>query len=355
MTYLYNLLLIPIYYGILAYSFPNKYKRNKAFAIIVCIHTTLFRALANPYNYVDTEGYSEGFKVISKMSFSEAILSLNFYTHWGQGYLLFNWFIGRFTDDSTYLFILASFLAIIPVIWFYYKTSYKLLLVVLLYLTYPMLYYMGFGVLREHLAVPFVLLALYHIDKLKVSIPLAITGLLFHTSAIIFFPFYLVCRINFSPKYKMKLFSIILVIVIIMKMTMGYVLSFMPKYEEIVHGNESQNNIVPVILIGMVTFFISSQDFGKLCRRYLDIQKFIYYVLAISLFCIGIPGLGRLSIYFLYVIPVAISIYMVQCKMAVKKYLLLLSIALIYVRQIIYFLEVKSMDYSFFWEDKVVF
>lgn len=350
MVYLYNLLLIPLYYALIAASFPDIKKRNKAFAIVVCLHATLFRALANPFNYVDTEGYADGFVALSNMSFEDAFLSINYYTHWGQGFLLFNWLIGRITQDYTLMFFLASFLAVIPVIWFYYKTSKSLLLPVLLYLTYPMMYYMGFGVLREHLAIPFVLLALYYIDNLKVSIPLAITAVLFHTSAIIFFPFYFWRNINFSSKNKVKIIIFIVLLVLLMRMSMGYVLSFMPKYEEIVGANEAQNNFIPVFIFGILSFFIATIDFSRKSKALVDIQYFIYYGLAVSLFSVGLPGLGRLTIYFLYVMPVAISMYVSYSKRPVGKFLLLISIFIIYVRQIYYFLQVKNMDYTFFWE-----
>lgn len=350
MAYLINLLIIPVYYIIIASAITNTEKRNKLFAIIVCVHATLFRALANPYNYVDTDLYDEGFVTISGMTFQEAILSINYYTHWGQGYLLFNWLLGRITSDSTFLFVTSSILAVLPVIWFYYKASFRLLLPTLLYLSYPMMYFMGFGVLREHLAVPFVLLALYYIDKLRISIPLAITAFFFHTSAIIFIPFFFWRKINFSSKNRGKIVIFIFIIVLVMRLAMGYVLSFMPKYEEITQSTESQNNFIPVILFGLISLYISAIDFRKKGKLFGNIQSFTYYGLAVSLFSIGIPGLGRLTIYFLYVMPVAVSLYLFFCKDLVKKSFLLLCILLIYARQIYYFLEVKSMAYDFFWE-----
>lgn len=350
MVYLYNLLLIPLYYALIAASFPDLKKRNKAFAIVVCLHATLFRALANPFNYVDTDLYADGFVAISQMSFQDAILSINYYTHWGQGFLLFNWLVGLITQDYTLMFFLASFLAVIPVIWYYYKTSKNLLLPVLLYLTYPMMYYMGFGVLREHLAVPFVLLALYYVDNLKVSIPFAIIAVLFHTSAIIFFPYYFWRRINFSSKNKVKLIIFIALLVLLMRVSMGYVLSFMPKYDEIVGSKEIQNNYIPVLLFGIISFFIATLDVRKISKRDVDIQSFIYYGLSVSLFSVGLAGLGRLTIYFLYVMPLAISMYLAYSRKQAGKIILIISILLIYIRQIYYFLEVKDMNYTFFWE-----
>ena len=350
MIYLFNLLFIPFYYWLITFKTKNNHNRNIVFAFVVCMHAVIFRALANPFNYVDTEGYASGFNEISKMSFNEAILSVNFYTHWGQGYLLFNWIIGRFTQEAKYLFIVSSFIGVIPVVWFYYKTSYKLLLPILMYLSYPMMYYMGFGVLREHLAVPFTLLSLYYIDRLKISVPLAITAMLFHTSAIIIFPFYFWKKLNFSSKNVIKTLSVIFLAVIVMRLAMGYVLSFMPKYEAIVQSKDSQNNIIPVLLLGLVSLFIYSLDSRKISGISEIIRKYIYYGFVVSLFSIGIAGLGRLTIYFIYVIPVAVSLFMAYNRNVLRKSILFFSILLIYIRQIIYFTEVKNFEYTFFWE-----
>ena len=107
MTYLYNLLLIPLYYFVTYHFFPEKLAR-KCFFLIVIIHAVLFRALSNPYDYVDTLGYAEAFGIISEMSFKEAVLSVNYFTGWGQGYVTLNWLIGQWTDNPIFLFLYSQ-------------------------------------------------------------------------------------------------------------------------------------------------------------------------------------------------------------------------------------------------------
>ena len=345
MAYIINLILVIIYYFIICDAFRNNIvKRNKCFAIVVGIHAILFRALANPFGYVDTELYDEGFRSIAQMTFSEAVLQVNFYTHWGTGYVLFNWIISRFTDDSKYLFIIASVFSIFPVIWFYFKTSKKLLPAVLIFLLYPMMYIMGFGVIRQHMSVAYILLALYYVDRLKISIPLAILAISLHTSGIVFLPYYLFRRIDFSKNSNEKVVIYVLFVIGICRFSMNYVLSYMPKYAEIVDSKESENNIVPALWLGgLLLTAISS----KLNRRLLsslekDVFLFFIYGTAMAIFCIGLPGMGRFTICFLYVVPIISSFFYTYTKGETRSIVTIINIIVI-VRQLYY----KIIDGNF--------
>ena len=128
MFYLFNLLIIPLYYLVIRIITSNKHSANKFFFLVISFHAILFRALANPYNYQeDTFLYAEGFQSISDMTFSDAVLSVNFYTHWGPLYLALNWVLGRITTDPAILFVVVAFLTVGLILWFYYKTSYSFL------------------------------------------------------------------------------------------------------------------------------------------------------------------------------------------------------------------------------------
>lgn len=354
MAYLINLFFVIIYYFIISDLYRNNIeKRNMCFAIIVGIHAILFRALANPFNYVDTELYDEGFRSISQMTFGEAILQVNFYTEWGTGYVLFNWIISRFTTDSKYLFMLASALSIIPVIWFYFKTSKNLLPTVLIFLLYPMMYLMGFGVIRQHMSVAYILLALYYVDRLKISLPLALLGFSLHTSGIVFFPFYLLKKIDFSKIKVGKLALYIIIILSICRLSMNYALAYMPKYEKIVGADRFDNNVVPAVWMGTLLLLAISSRINRRLSTSLekDIFSFFIYGTAIAIFCIGLPGMGRFTICFLYIVPTFTSFFYSYGNRGIRNIANIINIAII-TRQLFYSItkESSNFDYSFFWE-----
>ena len=307
MTYLLNLIIIPFYYIILSRVITNKEKRYNSFFLIFGIHAVLFRVLANPLNYVDTDGYADAFEIISEMSLSEALTSQ--YVLWGVGYIFVNWFISRFSSDPLILFSFISIVSVSGVIWFYKKTSHSAIATALIYVIYPMLYLMGFGVLRQHLSIVFVLLSLYYVDKIKISIPLAVIAILLHTSSLVFIPFFLWKYFKIEKRNFFIVFSIMIFGFIFFRLSMYFLLSFFPRAQQTGFGEEGNNNLLPIIILGTTVFlFYYSKTAIRLkeeCEK--NIFSFIIYGLMISLFGFGLLGAGRLSLMFIYVFPVAIT------------------------------------------------
>jgi len=304
MFYLFNLLLIPIYYTLI--SGLRKKNRDTYFFLFLGIHVILLRALANPFNYVDTDGYAYAYSSIAEMSLAEAMSSQ--YMLWGIGYVFINWVLSRISEDPMLLFIFISIITVGGVVWFYKKTSYSPLSTALIYVLYPMLYLQSFGVIRQHLSIAIVLFALYYIDKIKVSIPLAIVAILIHTSSIVLLPFYL-WKVFKLEKWNIIPLTVVLVTgFIVLRLSMEYVLSFLERYQSEGFGEEGNNNIMPIVVLGLTTLvFLISRGKNKLLQNESTIFSFIIYGFMISLFGLGLHGAGRLSLMFIYVIPVAVT------------------------------------------------
>lgn len=352
MTYLINFLLVPFYYVIIR-EVAGKSKCKKWFFLVVTIHAILFRALANPYIYVDTEGYADAFRNISTMSLKEAILSPNYYTSWGVGYIFINWLISKFTLETTHMFIFMSVVSVGGVILYYYKSSYAYLTAVLFYLLYPMLYMMGFGVIRQHLSVMFILWALYYFDNLKISIPFFVASALCHTSGLIFLPFYFFKYISINKITSVKYIIIILVSLFLFRSTITYVLPYLDRYEWAYYSDEGSNNYMPVVLIGSILlFFFLTNIFKRITdQRDINVVRFIAYGFIVSLFSIGVHGAGRLTMCFLYTLPVAIGLPYKYGKKKVKQEMNLYMVMLFALTLfMVYHALFKYQIYIFFWE-----
>lgn len=350
MTYLINLLAIFLYYVFISNRYQrHPIKRNKIFSIIVCIHIVLFRALANPFNYSDTAGYAAAFDRIRFYTFNEAVLSINYDTAWGQGYVFLNWLIGQFTQESQWLFAIVAFLSITPVVWFHYKTSYRLFLSLFLYLVYPMMYFMGFGVIRQHLSIAFILLALYYINRWKIALPLFLTAVSCHTGSLVVLPFLFMRNLDISKYKPIKLFGFLIAGVVVSRFILHQFVYGMDRYGDVAQG-EAENNIVPAVLICSLAFvyYIS----GALKRVSLDIDRkiinFLFYGMAIALFGIGQAGAGRLTLPFVYLYPIGLALLFKYSKdkVVTSGYTLLVFILI----GLQYYISgFEQFRYSFFW------
>lgn len=354
MFYLINFLFIYVYYTFISLLDKSKsHKKKYIFFIMVCLHAVLFRALANPFNYVDTNLYASGFDMIKIMSFNEAILSINIYTTWGLGYVFINWLIGQFCDNFQVLYAIISFLSVTPIIYFYYKTSYKFLFSITFYLIYPMLYIMGFGVLRQHLSIAFIMLAILNMDNYKRSIPLIFISVLCHTSSLVIVPFFFMRKFNISKYNPIKLLGFVILGVTVSRLILISFVYNMRYYGDVAKG-ESENNIVPTLLIGslILVLYITGCLKKEMCNQDRYILNFLFYGFAIALFSMGQAGGGRLTLAFIYVLPVGISFLF--------KYLKNHSIPIIYTLMvfiligILYYMSgFDYYKYSFFWEPTV--
>jgi hypothetical protein len=321
---------------------------------MVGIHAVLFRALADPFNYVDTGGYAVAFRDFAKWSFHDLVIDTNNYSDWGRGYLLWNWLLSKISTDQSTLFIGSAVLGVTPVVWFYYKTAQKMLFPILVYLAYPMMYIMGFGVLRQHLSVAFILLAVYYIDEWKKSVPLALIAAFMHTSGIVIFPFYLWKKINLNNRISLKLGCYIVIGLIAIRLLMGYILSFMPKYEMVLQGDVTSNRL-PVIWFSCITIA------SLYLRTYKNVQRrveqvvisFLYYGLLISIFCVDLPGMGRFVMCFQYIVPVASAIIIRYSKSLSMNILVVLAnviVILFHLQAADFIIDVNYNNYTFFWE-----
>lgn len=359
MIYLLNFLLVPIYYWIIRLLCKRQKQANKIFMITACIHATLFRALANPYNYVDTVWYVKGFEDMSEMNFLDLFSTSNIYLEWGLGYDVLCWVLGQFTSNYIYLYIVVSCLTIIPLFWFYGKSSDMVLITVLLFLAYPMMYLHEFGVIRQHLAITFSLIALYNIDKKIYSIFLVVLAFFIHTSAIVVFPYYVWRKFSFAKSSNIKVLFYVFGGVFVARMLFGQVLMSFSRYTDLLTSAEISNNIVPLLILGGFVLVGLLQHINKKLKEHqAELFNFCSYGLSVAIFSLGIPGMGRITLYFLYVIPAAmtfLSIFRTKFVLLNKLYILSLFVLTF----ILINLDLGNhahfnYDYSFFWEHPTI-
>lgn len=310
MIYLLNLFFVPIYYILIKVFCPNKCRSGQLFIRIVGLHAILFRILADPYNYYDSENYAYAFDLIKGMSFQEAVLSINPYTEWGQAYVFLNWLLSRIYSSPSILFIFLGIVNVGVVLWFFEKYSYKYLNTVVIYLAYPMLYVMSFFVLRQHFSIALVFIALYYINKPKYFFAFSVLATLFHTSSIIIIPFYFWRRISLRNYLKPRFLIYSIIVLIVIKVGFSQLIGFVSRFDAY-SDKETSSNITPLILLGgyMVVSYCGGLFKMNLIEKDKDMVSLISYGFLFGIFSYGLPGGGRLTLLFVYVLPVALSYF----------------------------------------------
>ena len=357
MIYIFNFLLVPVYYFLLRWLLPRR-KAHQWFVWIFAVHAILFRALAYPFYFTDAPNYAKAYHNISNYSFQHVFFERNKYSAWGQGYVALNWLLSRISHDHILLFVALSFMSVGATIWFYAKTSYSFLLTVMLYLLYPMMYLMGCTALRQTLSMAVTLLALYYIKNYKVSIPLALLASLFHTSGIVLFPFFVWRKLKFKRLAHVEILALVLVVVVGMRIAIGYLMNF----ANIVSSGRNSTfasqgdgtNIVPVLIMGSLIVLAMAEGLYRKCHgRDYEILNFLTYGFAISLFGLGLSGAGRLTVVFLYVVPVIVTyLYHYSKSLLTLNNIFVILLFALFVRQMYYVHSdwVRNFNYKFYWE-----
>lgn len=355
MTYLFNFLLILVYYVFFISTIKDKHKAYKYFAIVAGVHVVLFRALANPFNYVDADNYLTSFPIICDMSFEDACLKLNGFSATGHGFVIYQWLLGRIAVNDYILHSVTAIINISLVVWYYRKVSENIFLPLMIFLAYPMLYYMSFGVIRQHLAAAVILMALCYVDDLKKSLPFYIIAVTIHPSAMIFAVYYVLRKV---PLYSMNLVKLLLlggIFAFFMGKILNVLLSYLVHFQDYESGAGSTNIVPFVWTLGFVTILqLSTIKKVKLPQKPYHVINFSVLGFFLTVFGLGLPGGGRLCIYNYYVLPLAIMI----CGKYMKKnakvlYVLYLFANLLLIALLIYMdagNDNNNYNYSFFWE-----
>ena len=347
MFYLINLCAMIFCYYIIVGRHCDNLKKIKKFTILAGIHIILFRALANPYNYVDTDGYVAAFETIRDWSFRDAILDINYYTAWGNLFVLINWCVGQFTNNVLWFYATVSVFSLVPIIWCNYKLSKNIVVSLTMFLVYPMMYYMGFGVLRQHLAVGFILLALYYMDNKKISLLIAIIASLCHTSALVFLPFYIFNLLGGVKLNKIWWVFIVVGSSFLIRSMMQYMVVVFERYESI--GEAGSSNTLPLIVMGGISILIMTTGTLKDCNnKERSAVLFVLYGVALAIVGVGVHGLGRLTLYNMYVVPIVTTFLFRNPKGRVGAYCFIFAFFLLTA----YLIANSNMSYEYvpFWQ-----
>lgn len=326
--------------------------------ICATAHILVIHACRDPFIFPDNEGYANIYDNLSYYKNWRSVIGFTKANFSGMeyGYMYLNYIIAHISKkhDPEIFFITTSCIMVLSMMFVIFKTSKFPLVSVLLYFTYPAIFYQSMFVLRQHLACCFIILAIYFMDKKKISIPLSLIAVTFHTSAIFILPYFL-WRLFFIKRISIvKIIGYGIVFIIFMRNGMYILIRSIERYEEYLESEST--TFLPIVILA--TIFISifvSGSYSKINDNH-DKEFVIYlsFVILASVVISRVNGGGRFANYFMYIIPFAVPVLLkYNTKETLINYVCLTVVAAIifylnYVgyRRGIYF----ALDYKFYWQ-----
>lgn len=332
-------------------SHLKKESASIIFIAIATIDVVIFHALRDPLIFSDNPIYADAYNAILSYDLKDIILGVNEYTTWEKGYLLLNLLLGKISDSYELLFISTSIFMVVGFMVLVRKWSYIPIISIIVYLIYPMLFYQSLFVIRQHIAAIFILIALYYMPEIGKSLVLFFVAFSFHYSAIIFLPFYFMRNIKLHSVNIKKIIVVAVVIAIVFRSLVGWVIGFFPRFEVY---EESENNIVPLFMLGSLLLMHIANGTHKLVKNKQDINilRFLIYGFLVAIFVVGLPGGGRLSIYFIYILPFAIPMLMKYNNKnnGIKILYIIVVLGLIlYIDYLSFYTSNAGLEYEFLW------
>lgn len=313
-VYLLNSAII-ILAGIIFFVRPRNSKNNTTkniYLVFVGLVLIIISGFRGDFSS-DYVGYEEIFKFHNQ--FSDFRLLLKYKYNVEIGYILVNWLIGRFTDNTIWIFLMSSIIILSLHLKEIKKNSSNICLSVLLFATIGA-YYTSFNIMRQILAVSIIFSGSSYLYEKKIwnYIAVVLLASLFHSTALLMIPFYFI--LNF--KFNYKNLAILLITLILISSNIHVILEFAQKYfyshykvsSYGMSGYGYKNIILP---LGILFFIISeySKNGDKENKR-LNVwfNATIFYVF-FSFLGLNIQMLERFSYYFspyiLLIIPKMVS------------------------------------------------
>lgn len=327
------------------------YKKHVYYIICATIHLALFHALRDPYIYPDNWIYGWTYSDMPTYSLKE-IMSENI--GWEKGYMLYNYLLAQIFPNTEALFISTSLFMVCTFMFLVYKWSYIPWVSVLIYILHPMLFYTSLFVLRQHLAMIIVLLALYFINDYRKSLPLALLGISFHASAVVFLPFFVWNKIYNQLFSIKKILMFVFISILITRLCFVMIVMLFPRYT--IYLDRESSNLFPFILIASLFLLYSWLGVFKTVTDEKDIilLKYLSYGLLFTSCAIGLP-IGRLTSYIIYVYPLLVPLlfkYVNKNNLILAVLYLVFILVLIVINIYISFSSSGSYTtmYNFFWE-----
>lgn len=312
-----NLTLIYLeYFAVSFYS--NFNTRKRTFLFLSAIHLIIIVLFKDNSIFSDLPTYIEAFELSKTVSWS----NLSYLQHYDidikleYGWVLYTKIISSIVSNYKFFLGLTGTFIILSYIRFINRFSKDYLLSTFLFVS--IIFYNSLFVLRQHFAVAILLHSIpYILDRKFIKFLIfQSVAILFHQSAVIFFPIYFLVGIEINKRNIALLLFLSFILSLIFKTLLGFVGNYIIWYQVYSSGigDFSISNSIP-FLISLFVFgfvFLTLYPFNDLNKIEWISLIMLLVILTIDFSRIGLTGtLGRLNFYFfpgiLILLPKAIT------------------------------------------------
>lgn len=270
-------IIILFLYLICYIIFHKDIKRaNKNFLYISFFVLFIVLAIRKPYS--DMNNYIEYFHYLNESTYSQFLrFDLEFL------YKVLNILIGKICiDDRLFIYIL-SFLTLIGPMYIIKKYSKNYLISILLYISIGS-FYMNFFIIRQALAISLLMFSVKYIEEKKLMkfIFLVFIASLFHNTALIFLPLYVLSKMKIDNKNLIVCLLFLMIIILLKDVITTFLMNFSSDYTSYVNSEFDVKNTGINRLIMFSIMIIFCRLFYK---NYKD-DKIINLLLCTSFFMI---------------------------------------------------------------------
>lgn len=328
--------IIPLFLFLLSYTaaFSNQKNRYFLWMMIVAFFSIIFGLRYDVG--VDYLGYLDYY--LSGNSTQDSV-------EWG--YALLNNFLFSFNAHYSVLFILLAFLQIFPIVWGF-RDNKKVLPILLLLYFYTSYFFFSLNGIRQSIAFSFIFFSLQYIDKrlLFKYITCVTIAMLFHKSAILFYPLYFLLRKEYFSNRICQVFLLLLSF-LLGDLLQTYLWLSVPLFSSLVLG-DSLSDIQLSLLentdwsetgAGLAKYFwllinlFIILNYSKIrCvfkEKMFDIYYNLYFVGALLENIVGSSYLQRMNVYFVSYRMVVFSFFIFTLFKSMRKSNYLINILML--------------------------
>lgn len=264
LVYILNYISIPIYHALV--------RNKKQFVTLVSLQLFLILALRAPYLGVDLGNYSAGFEFISTLGLGDMLSRLRLIStahlvypfDYESGYVILNWLVSFFGGNFQVFLMVNAAICMASFGTFIYKHSECPWLSFCILLSFEYYIY-AFGILRQTLAIAFLLFALSYMEEKKTAKALVLIFIAFtmHRAALAFVVmFYFVYYRISKGKYR-TITAIFLALFFggpfIIPQTIKMVFQMVNRegYIDDITGAQLNNYIILILLISIAIYFLA--------------------------------------------------------------------------------------------------
>lgn len=298
---------------------PLTYKQRKNFVILVCIELICFAGMRAINIGADTGVYINALEYYKELPYDTILKGKLVYPFdFEIGYFVLTKICAFFSLSATEFLFLIAIIIYVPVCKFILKYSEDPLISLLVYFSFG---YFGYslGIFRQMIAISIVLLGFKYVQEHKLFkyIIVVMIAMIFHTTAIIMFPFYWISRIRIRNKLKW-IFVFEVIFFRFARTIVMLSVKFFPKYEGYVNGiYDIQGGSYTMLILLNIILIAAYYILNKAENRGNEILHISMNALVTAIYLqilgysMGIFGriVSYYSIYLIILIPILVNQY----------------------------------------------